>query len=513
MATTLTPTRRDVLKASVAVAGGVALAGTLAVAAEAAEPGTGAAFVPGDADLHLLRRSTYGPTPTLLEAIRKQGRKAWLDRQLNPGGIDDSYCDRLIAQRFPGMKWDISEARDHLEDFSWDLMFDLSTATIARAIWSKRQLFEVMCDFWSNHLNVTNPSDNVWDNRHDYDRRVIRKHALGRFEDMLVASANHPAMLLYLNNADSTKDNPNENYGRELLELHSVGVDGGYNEEDMRQSTLIMTGFSVDWETGLFEYNGWAHYRGPVQVMGFAAANAEANGYEVGVQYLKYLANHPSTAELLARKLCLRFVSDDPPQTLVDSLAATYLANGTDIKPVLRKLFLSAGFANSIGAKTRRPFEDVAATLRILGYKPDRTGVNGMQALYWISGDLGHAPLAWNPPDGYPDEAASWQSAGTTLGRWNTHLSLAAHWWPTALRQPGLRKLLPTNLPNTYGDFVDTLSKRLVFRRLESAHRQAVLGFLGHQASDPLRSDDAAVGWRLPYVVALILDSPYHGIR
>jgi uncharacterized protein (DUF1800 family) len=370
-----------------------------------------------------------------------------------------------------------------------------------------------MCDFWSNHLNVTNPSDNVWDNRHDYDRTVIRKHALGRFEDMLLASANHPAMLLYLNNAESTKDNPNENYGRELLELHTVGVDGGYNEEDMRQSTLIMTGFSVDWETGLFEYNNWAHYRGAVQVMGFTAANAEANGYQVGVRYLKYLANHPSTAQLLARKLCVRFVSDDPPQALVDSLAATYLANGTDIKPVLRKLLLSVGFANSIGEKTRRPFEDVAATLRILGYKPAKTGVYGIQGLYWISSDLGHAPMAWNPPDGYPDEAAAWQSAGTTLGRWNTHLSLAAHWWPTALQHPALRKLLPTNLPNTYGEFVDMLSKRLVFRKLEAVHRRAVLGFLGHQATDRLNADDAAVGWRLPYVVALILDSPYHGIR
>ena len=143
-----------------------------------------------------------------------------------------------------------------------------------------------------------------------------------------MASANHPAMLLYLNNAESTKDNPNENYGRELLELHTVGVDGGYNEEDMRQSTPIMTGYSVDRGDRLFEYNNWAHFRGPVQVMDFTAANAEENGYQVGIQYLKYLANHPSTAQHLARKLCMRFVSDEPDQTLVDSLAATYLANG-----------------------------------------------------------------------------------------------------------------------------------------------------------------------------------------
>jgi uncharacterized protein (DUF1800 family) len=513
MSTAPTPTRRDVIKASAAVAGGLAVAGSLSAVAAAAEPEAGADFVPSDQELHLLRRATYGPTPASVATMRSQGRKTWLDKQLNPAAIDDSMCDHLIAQRFPGMKWTIPQARSNIEAFSVGLMYDVTSATISRAVWSKRQLLEVMCDFWSNHLNVSNPSDNVWDNRHDYDRVVIRKHALGRFEDMLVASAIHPAMLLYLNNAESTKDNPNENYGRELLELHSVSVDGGYNEEDMRQSTLIMTGFSVDWETGLFEYNSWAHHRGPVQVMGFSDDNAEANGYNVGIRYVKYLANHPSTAQHLAHKLCVRFVSDDPPQALVDSLAQTYLANGTAIKPMLRKLFLSNAFESSVGLKTRRPFEDVAATLRILGYKPDKTGTQGIEALNWVSSDLGNAPLAWSPPDGYPDEAIAWQSAGTTLGRWNMHLSLAAHWWPTALVQPPLRKLLPDRLPVTYGGLVDALAKRLVFRKLASNHRRAVLDFLGQDATDVLHSDDAAVGWRLPYLVALILDSPYHGIR
>ena len=131
-------------------------------------------------------------------------------------------------------------------------MFDLSVSTLARAAWSKRQLLEVMVDFWSNHLNVTNPSDSVWSTRHDYDRTVIRKHALGKYSDMLLASATHPAMMTYLNNAESTKDQPNENYGRELLELHSVGVDAGYSEEEMYNSALIMTGFGIDWDTYLF---------------------------------------------------------------------------------------------------------------------------------------------------------------------------------------------------------------------------------------------------------------------
>jgi len=508
-----TLTRRNVLGLAAAGAGGLAVTAFGSSQALAAEPGPGSDFVADDLNLHLLRRATFGPTPTLVSAIKAQGRRAWLDRQLNPSAIDDADCARLIRDRFPRVSWTIPQARDGLEPFSWDLMFDLSAATIARSVWSKRQLFEVMCEFWSNHLNVTNPSDNVWDNRHDYDRMVIRKHALGRFEDMLIASATHPAMLLYLNNAYSTKDNPNENYGRELLELHSVSVDGGYNEEDMRNSTLIMTGFGINWGRGTFRYTSSEHFRGPVSVMGFSDPNPDADGYKVGIRYLRYLANHPATAHYLAHKLCVRFVSDHPDETLVSRLAATYLSRETAIVPVLRQLFLSPEFEASVGAKTRRPFEDLAATLRALGYQPDKTGKEGVRALVWVAEGMGQQPLAWSPPDGFPDEAVAWQSAGGTLGRWNTHLSLASHWWPSSLRQPPLRSLLPNRLPETHGGLVDALATRLVFRKLATPHRDAVLAFLERSASDPLDSDDAAVSWRLPQVVALILDSPYFWVR
>jgi uncharacterized protein (DUF1800 family) len=393
------------------------------------------------------------------------------------------------------------------------LMSDLGMAHLSRAVWSKRQLFEIMVDFWSNHLNVTNYADNVGINRHDYDRVVIRKHALGRFDEMLAASAVHPAMLYYLNNAESTKDNPNENYGRELLELHTVGVAAGYTEKDMRNSVMIMTGFGVDWETGLFLYSPESHYQGSVRVLGFHDHNKSVHGKPVGMRYLHYLAHHPETAKHIAYKLCLRFVSDDPPKALVNSLAHTYLANNTDIRPVLHKLFTSSVFERSIGKKTRRPFEDIAATLRVLGYKPDKKGTDGIQGLYYMCGDLGHAPLVWSMPNGYPDEASAWQSAGNTLERWNDHMSLAAHWWPSTLVQPDLLKLLPKKLPKTYGKFVDVLAQRLVFRTLADDHRKAVLTFLEKKASDQLNATDAAVTWRLSQVVALILDSPYHGIR
>jgi uncharacterized protein (DUF1800 family) len=513
-----TPTlsRRQMLRTA-ALGAGVAVGGstlsTLVGTAPAVAGTSAAAFVPADLDLHLLRRATYGATPNLLTQVRSAGRNAWLDRQLAPASIDDSACEDLIADRYPHLSWSLDQAWNNLNG-DWSLMMELGQAAIARAAWSKRQLFEVMVDFWSNHLNVTNPFDGGWWCRHDYDKRVVRKHALGRFADMLVASATHPAMMLYLNNAESTKDNPNENYGRELLELHTVGVDAGYSEEDMRQSTLVMTGFGMDWDDGHFVYSPWAHYTGPVQVMGWSAANdREAKGYDVGLSYLGYLARHPATAQRLAEKLCQRFVSDDPPQTLVDKLAATYLEQDTAIVPVLRKLFRSPEFAASLGQKIRRPMEDTVATLRILGVKADPSGTDGIQGLYWMIEDLAHAPMAWSPPNGYPDEADAWRSAGGTLGRWNMHMSIAGHWWPEELVRPPLKDLLPAKHPKTHGELVNVLAKRLVFRTMSTEHRDAVLGFLGRSADDPVNRDSEALGWRLPYLVALILDSPYHEVR
>ena len=517
------PTRRDLLRAA-----GLGVVGTAAasaattvmepVAAQAAVTvtGSGTDFVPTDLDLHLLRRATYGPTPSLLASVKKTGRAAWLKQQLNPASIDDSACSRLIADRFPTLAWSISKVRTEYPDGTWDVMIDLSMAALARATWSKRQLLEVMVDFWSNHLNVTNPSDSGWDCRADYDRVVIRKHALGRFEDMLIASAQHPAMLHYLNNDENSRFAVNENYGRELLELHTVSVEAGYTETDMLNSARIMTGFGVDWETGLYnQFSTDDHYRGHVKVMGFSNANTDPiKGRALGISYLKYLAHHPQTAQHIARKLVERFVSDAPNAALTNTLAKTYLKHGTDIRPVLQQLLTSHAFNTSVGKKVRRPTEDVIATLRILGYRPETSGTDGMRSLYYATENLGHAPFAWAQPDGYPDVAAAWQSAGTTLERWNTHLAMTSHGWPVNnLVQPALISLVPKPLPPTHGHLVDALARRLVFRTLHPTHKAAILTFLGKNTASPLTPDSEAIGWRLPYVAALILDTPYHAVR
>jgi uncharacterized protein (DUF1800 family) len=261
------PSRRQlVIGAGVTAIGSVvqvpaAGAATAPVVRSRLRRATGLRVIPRtDRPLHLLRRATYGPTPTALAQVRSAGVDAWLTQQLAPAKLADPVGD-VITARYPRLAWSAAQAHAAYPNSDWVLMFELGQATVARAAWSTRQLFEVMVDFWSNHLNVTSPSSEVWDNRHLYDRDVIRKHALGRFADMLVASAKHPAMLRYLDNASSTKDAPNENYGRELLELHTVGVNGGYTETMMVDSARIMTGFTIG-PNHAYTYDAARHWTG-----------------------------------------------------------------------------------------------------------------------------------------------------------------------------------------------------------------------------------------------------------
>lgn len=512
---------------------GAAVAASGAVSSAASPPAAASGPVlTSNRNLHMLRRLTFGPSPTSVAEINSTGALHWLLEQLNPASIDDHVCTGYLA-RYPRLAWTIPQARHYLSNGAWDVMSDLGQATLLRATWSRRQLYEVMVEFWSNHLNVTNPSSDVWDNRHDYDTNVIRKYALGRFSDMLWASANHPAMMRYLNNADSAPPDFNENYGRELLELHTVGVDAGYTEVDMRNSALIMSGYGVhdpwpsDTRTGLFEYHPEDHYVGAVTVMGFSSPNSTAaGGYAVGQAYISYLAHHPATARRIADKLVTRFISDEPRPLLAAKLAATYLAGGTAIVPVLKQLFASKEFAYAEGLKVRRPMEDLVASLRTLQITPDPgSGTDGLQALWWESDSLGQQPMAWHLPNGYPDTAGDWQSTNGTLERWNVHMALAGQWWPVnnvdptnpadtpMLQAPDHKTLLPATLPATYGAFVDVLSQRLVFQTLSADGRAAVLSFLNKAATDPLKSTDAAVTWQFAYVIALILDSVYHTMR
>lgn len=468
-----------------------------------------------DPAVHLLRRATFGPTLAMVEQVRAAGIDAWLTEQLEPDSIPDDAADVLWSS-FPLAHAEPSTIQASIPRSSWEAMHQFAKATLTRQVWSNRQLFEVMVDFWANHLNVPTPGPGSWDVGGSYHRDVIRAHALGSFSDMLVAAMRHPAMLRYLDAAHSKKDSVNENLGRELLELHTVGVDSGYTEADVRYSAYILTGRTVVGEDGpgaegTFRYDPGMHWVGPVAVLDFLHENDSADGgLDVGDAYLRHLATHAATAHTIARKLAVRFVSDVPPPALVDRLAAAYRDHGTAVVPVLDTLFRSTEFWAAVGQKTRRPLENIAASVRILDVVPDGDPDRGVEGLRNATQRAGHRPLGWQAPNGYPDVHAAWRSAGGLVELWNTHRSLVGD-WQDGLTRPDPRDLVAGMPSATVGEFVDSLCRRLCFQAFQPAHRDAIVGVLGGDpdaAVEPFHADSSTQA-----AVALVLDSPYFSLR
>ena len=488
---------------------GLATAGlAVAAAAPAAE-----AEAATDPVLHLLRRATFGATPALAASVRASGTASWLSAQLAPRTIADPVVDELMT-RWPGRAWRPAEVRAKLTPAErWDFMYGTVERQMARALWSRRQLFEVVVDFWTNHLVVPCPHPEVHESAHLYQQEVIRQHALGRYADLLPAAVRHPALLRVLDLANSTRLRPNENHARELLELHSVGV-GQHTEADVRGAARALTGLGVDPDTGEYRYRAADHWVGPVAVLGWSHPNPSPEGGEqVALSLLTYLARHPATARRIATKLAVRFVADAPPATLVEKLAAVYLAEDTAITPVLRALFTSTEFAAAAGQKIRTPYEDAMATLRLVRVKPEPSGTAGLHALIWPVRQLGQLPMGWQAPNGYPDVGAAWATTSATLRRWNFHVGAVAGWSAGLLPRLAPRALLPRTLPATYGGLVDALARRFLVTPFTRAQRTALCTYLQHAPGDPLRATDPAVGWRLPHVAALVLDSPNFTLR
>jgi uncharacterized protein (DUF1800 family) len=325
---------------------------------------------------------------------------------------------------------------------------------------------------------------------------------------MLIASSKNPAMLQYLNLAQSSKTQVNENYGRELLELHTVGV-GNYSENDVTNSAKILTGRTLD-SSYNYVYNPATHWTGAITVMGFSAPNATtAGGEAAGDAYLTYLASHPMTALRLATKLCTRFVSDTPSAALIAAVAAAYTNSGTQILPMLQTIVRSDEFWSSRGAKVRRPTENLIATVRIVGNQAtDLT--KALPGLHWMSSAVSNTPLDWLPPNGYPDVATAWRSAGSILQLWQYHRGFVQGWWD------GFTKLDPVTLygavaPLTSGQAIDLLTNRLTNMTFSPQHRQYLQAFLNEPASTPIAKSN--LRWYLAHLIPLILDGPHHAYR
>jgi hypothetical protein len=415
----------------------------------------------------LLDRAGFGPWPGETDRVETMGAEAWLDEQLEPERLNDFACD-LRARGFESLHLPPGDAFEFKRPV---ILEELARATLLRAVYSKRRLLEVMVGFWSDHFNVdTGKGDVAWLKTSE-DRDVIRKHALGNFRDLVRASALSPAMLVYLdgtrNRVGRPGEKPNENYARELMELHTLGVDGGYTQDDVMEAARALTGWHVrdgGWRRGAVEFDGERHDDGRKTVLGQVIP---AGGGERDLDLLlEILCAHPAAARYVAHRLCRRLVSEDPPASLVDRAARAFRDADFAIPALLRTILLSEEFRNSGGERLKRPFHFVVSALRAVA-----ADTHAPRGLLDYLGRMGQAPFQYPTPDGYPLEPAPWR--GTLLWRWNFALSLMTQ------RLPGTRTNVGALVRATGGKGVilcaADLAPLLLGRRATEAERRAVL--------------------------------------
>ena len=367
---------------------------------------------------HLLGRAGFGPWPGQVEEVRRIGKEAYIDAQLDPDAIDDTAC----ALRTSVIDTVATPTSLLFEFPPEQVEVELQRHALLRAVYSKRQLYEVMVEFWTDHFNVAIGKSLCRHLKTADDRDVIRAHALGRFRDLLGASALSPAMLVYLDgraNARGPKgERPNENYARELMELHTLGLHGGYTQKDVMEAARCLTGFVVreEWAPGLVEFVPERHDDGPKTVLGHVIP---AGGGRADVErLLDIVASHPITGWFIGEKLCRTFIADRPPASIVRRAADVFHETDGDIKKVVRAILLSDELAESTWAKIKRPFRLVVSALRAVGADTHAKG----DLLDHLT-RMGQPLFSFPTPDGYPTQGDAW--LGTLLWRFNFALALA----------------------------------------------------------------------------------------
>ena len=440
---------------------------------------------------HVLNRVTYGPRPGDIERVQQIGLGAWIDQQLTPSRVDDS----ALASRLPALpeKPAAISSPQEARRYGREAVQVLAQAKVVRAVYSERQLEEVLVDFWFNHFNVFAGKGRTSLFIPDYEREAIRPHVLGKFRDLLGATAKSPAMLFYLDNwlsadpeaaeqlaaqrqrraarggqaappnAQQRKRGLNENYGRELLELHTLGVDGGYTQQDVIAVARAFTGWtigrpeqlagrrgqgarrtrvpqapaSMDMDLGdaQFRFVRALHDPGEKVVLGHRIKSG--GGIDDGERVLDILAAHPSTAKHIAAKLVRRFVSDDPPDALVARVAARFRETDGDLREVVRAVITSPEFfaADARRAKMKTPLEFVTSAVRATG-----RDVSDARPLVRALQQLGMAPYMCQPPTGYDDTADTWITAGALVTRMNVAQQIAGAQRATEIGGPEFQK-------------------------------------------------------------------------
>jgi len=461
-------------------------------------------LLPDEQIQQVLNRLTFGARPGDAEKLRAMGIEKWIDLQLNPERIPDPSGDDAlksysvystptgdIVRQFEDLQRLQRQARAAQGNDSMmtrpearqevlarnpqlaqaaqrnqQMVGQIQSSQLARAVSSERQLDEIMVDFWENHFSVFAGKGQTRLFLAQYDRDVIRPRSLGKFRDLLGAVAHSPAMLFFLDNWESAADSTqptlgqarrqmairrpgrfgifaparplpqqqqrarrglNENYARELMELHTLGVDGGYTQKDVQEVARALTGWTFNRQSGEFVFNPNIHDAGEKTILGqkFPAGRGEDEGERV----LDMVASHPSTAHFIVTKLARHFVSDDPPKALVDRCAVTFSKSDGDIRETLRCVVTSPEFFSRAAyrAKVKTPFEVVASALRAVNAAPDPTPRTAQ-----IVARLGQPIFGRQTPDGWPDRGDAWMNTGAILNRINFGLSLAAGQIPGA---------------------------------------------------------------------------------
>ena len=473
-----------------------------------------------------LNRLGFGPTAESLAHFVSLGSNTnqrlggWLDQQLDPASIDDSDCDaRISAAGYQtlGKNYDrlwnehflVQDQLGYIE--AWRPMTETRLVTFLRAVHSKRQLKELMVRFWHDHFNVH--GEDAGPTFADYDRQVIRKNVFGKFRTLLGAATKHPVMLEYLNNnvnsfePELENDGLNENFARELLELHTIGAehyfpdlspnqvpthpDGtprGYTDVDVTMAARCLTGWTyrnMPWDdevgnNGRFvALSRWHDTVNTKRVLGEHLTSRHV--VTDGEQLLDLLANHPATARFIATKLCRRLVADKPPADLVDHAAQVFFNNrhaADQIGRTVRAIAMSSAFRTTWGCKMKRPFELFISALRACSSQHRFAhDDHDLGMMYWFY-QTGHLPFEWHPPNGYPDFKEAWMSSSPRVLGW--HMLN----WMTDDKVPGTEQYLmdvASQTPahrNTPRKVVEYWIGRIFARDIPAAEYQVFLDFI-----------------------------------
>ncbi len=543
---------------------------SIAVLAAPSVAGSAPTMTEREKAIHVLNRLAFGPRPGEVDRVLRTGLRPWIEAQLNPETVPDPLLPARLSslptlamsqsEIFDRFERPVREARQRRrlaagasgspsgaetaegveaaeaaglmaaippEQRPRRVIQELSTAKVVRAAFSERQLNEVMVDFWMNHFNVfaAKGLDRVLVT--SFERDTVRPRIWGRFEELLLATAKAPAMLFYLDNAQSSADAEhrppgrafasgprrgpdgdgdlnrarkgglNENYARELMELHTLGVDGGYTQKDVTELARVLTGWSIDRrEDGEFTFRARMHDTGTKTVLGHTFAAA---GIEEGEKMIRLLARHPATARRIALKLCQRLVADDPPATLVARVAARFVATGGDLRQTVRAVVESPEFFDPAyyRAKIKSPFEYVVSAVRAAGSDTDA----GTPLLRQIA-QMGEPLYLCQPPTGYSDAATVWVNSGAIVARLNFALALVSNRIPGTASDLG-RLVSPAETADP-ARAVDSLARNLIGGDLSEETR----GTIARRLEEKKETVDDASNGPLPLIAGLILGSP-----